>query len=424
MIKFLDKFLTRTNNLDYIAKGFKDLSKHTPAQKIFDSINKFSSNSEIRYVGGCVRKIIQKENVDDIDLATNLNPQQVCEVLKNSNINFYETGIKHGTITAIINDYKFEITSLREDVETDGRHAVVKFSTDWKKDASRRDFTINSIYSDIEGNLFDPFNGKEDLGKGLVKFIGKPEKRIQEDYLRIFRYLRFFLKYSYHKHDPQIIRVIKKNLDGVSNLSKERLLDELKKYVKSHILTKLSKDKFSVELFEVIFPQIKKIKLFSNPNSFAKTKLKEANFIFLLSLFIIDGSDNTDYFIYKFNISKKDQRRLKIIDRFYKEKITSKSFSEKNLNKFFYYNGKEAVIDILSYRLFFLKKVDKKLFNFIDLFKSKILPTMPVGAKTLMEKYNIPEGENLGNKLRMIEEEWANNNFQLSTKQINRIINC
>tara|TARA_B100000780_G_scaffold230743_1_gene170490 strand:+ start:42 stop:1316 length:1275 start_codon:yes stop_codon:yes gene_type:complete len=424
MIKFLDKFLTRTNNLDYIAIGFGNLSKHTPVKKIFDSINKFSSNSEIRYVGGCVRKIIQRENVDDIDLATNLNPQQVCEVLKNSNINFYETGIKHGTITAIINDYKFEITSLREDVETDGRHAVVKFSTDWKKDASRRDFTINSIYSDIEGNLFDPFNGKEDLGKGLVKFIGKPEKRIQEDYLRIFRYLRFFLKYSYHKHDPQIIRVIKKNLDGVSNLSKERLLDELKKYVKSHILTKLSKDKFSAELFEVIFPQIKKIKLFSNPNSFAKTKLKEANFIFLLSLFIIDGSDNTDYFIYKFNISKKDQRRLKIIDRFYKEKITSKSFSEKNLNKFFYYNGKEAVIDILSYRLFFLKKVDKKLFNFIDLFKSKILPTMPVGAKTLMEKYNIPEGENLGNKLRMIEEEWANNNFQLSTKQINRIINC
>jgi poly(A) polymerase len=424
MIKFLDKFLTRTNNLDYIAIGFGNLSKYTPVKKIFNSINKFSSNSEIRYVGGCVRKIIQRENVDDIDLATNLNPQQVCEVLKNSNINFYETGIKHGTITAIINDYKFEITSLREDVETDGRHAVVKFSTDWKKDASRRDFTINSIYSDIEGNLFDPFNGKEDLGKGLVKFIGKPEKRIQEDYLRIFRYLRFFLKYSYHKHDPQIIRVIKKNLDGVSNLSKERLLDELKKYVKSHILTKLSKDKFSVELFEVIFPQIKKIKLFSNPNSFAKTKLKEANFIFLLSLFIIDGSDNTDYFIYKFNISKKDQRRLKIIDRFYKEKITSKSFSEKNLNKFFYYNGKEAVIDILSYRLFFLKKVDKKLFNFIDLFKSKILPTMPVGAKTLMEKYNIPEGENLGNKLRMIEEEWANNNFQLSTKQINRIINC
>ena len=423
MIKFLDKFLTRTNNLDYIAQGFKDLLKHTPAKKIFDSINKFSSNSEIRYVGGCVRKIILKEKVDDVDLATNLNPQQACEALKNDNISFYETGIEHGTITAIIDGHKFEITSLREDVETNGRHAVVKFSTDWKKDASRRDFTINSIYSDIEGNLFDPFNGKDDLENGLVKFIGNPEQRIKEDYLRIIRYLRFFLNYSNHKHNPQTLKVIKKNLDGIYNLSKERLLDELKKYIKSHTLTKLSKDKFSVELFEIIFPQIKKIKFFSNPNVFAKEKLQEANFIFLLSLLIVDGSDNTDYFIYKFNISKKDQRRLKIIDKFYIEKVTATSFSEKNLNKFFYFNGKEAVIDVLSYRLFFLKKVDKKLLYFINLFRSKVLPTMPIGAKVLMEKYNIPEGKNLGNKLNMIEEEWVNNNFQLSTKQINRIIN-
>ena len=423
MIKFLDKFLTTTNNLNYIAQGFRDLLKNTPVKKIFNSINKFSSNSEIRYVGGCVRKIIQKEIVDDIDLATNLNPQQVCESLKKNNINFYETGIEHGTITAVIDNYRFEITSLREDVETDGRHADVKFSTDWKKDASRRDFTINSIYSDAEGNLFDPFNGKEDLEKGIVKFIGNPEQRIKEDYLRILRYLRFFLNYSNQKHDTQTLKVIKKNLGGILNLSKERLLDELKKYVKSNVLTKISKEKFSVELFEIIFPQIKKIKFFSNPNTFAKTKLQEANFIFILSLLIIDGLDNADYFIYKFNVSKKDQRRLKIIDKFYKEKITATSFSEKNLNKLFYYNGKEAVIDILSYRLFFLKKADNKLLNFISLFKSKILPTMPVGAKVLMEKYDITEGKNLGNKLKNIEEEWVNNNFQLSEKQINKIVN-
>ena len=423
MMKFLDKFLRRTNNLDYVAKGFKDLLKLTPAQKIFDSINKFSSNSEIRYVGGCVRKIIQKENVDDIDLATNLNPQQVCEALKNDNLNFYETGIEHGTITAVIDEYRFEITSLREDVETDGRHAEVNFSTDWKKDASRRDFTINAIYSDAKGNLFDPFNGKQDLENGLVKFIGNTEQRIKEDYLRILRYLRFFLNYSNHKHDPQTLTAIKKNLNGVSNLSKERLLDELKKYAKSHVLTKLSKDKFSVELFEIIFPQIKKIKLFSNPNTFAKMKLQEADFIFLLSLVIIDGSDNADYFIYKFNISKKDQRRLKTINKFYNEKITVFTFSEKNLNKFFYFHGKEAVIDVLSYKLFSLKKVDEKLLNFINIFKSKVLPTMPVGAKVLMERYDIPEGKTLGKKLKMIEEEWVNNNFQLSEKKISKIAN-
>ena len=211
MINFLDKFIKRTNNLDYVAKSIKDLSKDTPIKKVFDSINSFSISSEIKYVGGCIRNIIQKEIVDDIDLATNLNPHQVCEALKNKKINYYETGIEHGTITAVIDDYKFEITSLREDVETDGRHAEVRFSTDWKKDASRRDFTINSIYSDIEGNLFDPFNGKEDLENGVIKFIGDPEQRMKEDYLRILRYLRFYLSYSNHKHDFKTSKLIKKN---------------------------------------------------------------------------------------------------------------------------------------------------------------------------------------------------------------------
>ena len=150
---------------------------------------------------------------------------------------------------------------------------------------------------------------------------------------------------------------------------------------------------------------------------------EEANFIFLLSLLIIDGSDNADYFIYKFNISKQDQKRLKIIDKFYNKKIKISSFSEKNLNKYFYFYGKQAVIDILSYRIFFLKKIDNKLLNFISLFKSKIPPTMPINGKLLMEKYKIPKGKNLGNKLKMIEEEWVNNNFQLSTEQINKIIN-
>ncbi len=217
---FLDKFFSRTNNLGYISEGFKNLLNHTPVEKIFNSINEFSLNSEIRYVGGCVRKIIKQENVDDIDLATNLNPQQVCEALKKNNIGFYETGIAHGTITAVIDNHTFEITSLREDVGTDGRHADVKFTTDWKKDALRRDFSINAIYSDAEGNLFDPFNGKEDLENGLVKFIGNPDQRIKEDYLRILRYVRFHLNYSNFNHNSQTIKIIKKNLGGISILSK------------------------------------------------------------------------------------------------------------------------------------------------------------------------------------------------------------
>ena len=127
--------------------------------------------------------------------------------------------------------------------------------------------------------------------------------------------------------------------------------------------------------------------------------------------------------MYKFNLSKKNQKRLKIIDTFYSEKNTIKSFSEKNLNKIFYFKGKQSVIDILSYKLFISKIIDKNLVDQIEIYKSKILPTMPVGANILMTKYDIPEGKNLGNKLKLIEEKWVHNNFKLSEKQIEEIIN-
>ncbi len=423
MINFLNKIIKTTKNLNYVSKEIVNLSKNTPVKKIFNSINNFSTNSEIRYVGGCIREIIKREKVNDIDLATNINPHQVCEALKKNNINFFETGIEHGTVTAVIDNYNFEITTLREDLASDGRHAYVKFSTDWKKDAERRDFTINAIYSDIDGNLFDPFNGKEDLEKGIVKFIGEPELRIKEDYLRILRYLRFYLSYSNHKHDLRISKMIKKNIIGISKLSKERLLDELKKFFKSNILIKLSKDQFSLELFEIIFPQLKNFEIFSNPNVFAKTKIQEADPIFLLSILVIDGTDNVDYFLYKFNISKKDKKRLKNIDDFYKDKISSKNFSEKNLNKIFYYKGRQSLIDILSFWIFKSKKIDKKILKFIELFQAKDLPSMPIRAKFLMDKYKILEGKSLGHKLKDIEEEWVNNNFELSEKQIDKIIN-
>ena len=305
MKNLLDKIFFRSNNLDFISQNIKIISEKTPAGKIFKAINSYSSESEIRYVGGCIRKIINNEKIDDIDLATNLEPKQVCEVLEKENINFFESGIEHGTITAIIDEYKFEITTLREDVYTDGRHAKVRFSKDWREDASRRDFTINSIYSDKDGNLFDPFNGKGDLEKGNVKFIGDTDKRIKEDYLRILRYIRFFLNYSKQSHDAETIRKLKINLDGISKLSKERLLDELKKIMKINTLEKLFKDKISLDLISMIFPELKNIKIFSNLSLEKKKMLNEIDFVMILSLMIIDETDNTDYFLYKFNISKK-----------------------------------------------------------------------------------------------------------------------
>ena len=421
MDKLLDKIFFRSRNLDYISQNIKKITQETSAHKVFEAINNFNETSEVRYVGGCIRKIIKKEEVDDIDLATNLIPTEVCDALKKNNINFYETGIDHGTITAIIGDQKYEITTLRKDVSTDGRHAKVEFSLDWKDDSNRRDFSINAIYSDKDGNLFDPHNGKKDLENGTVKFIGNPEERIQEDYLRILRYLRFFLNYSNNKHELEIFRTIKRNIGGISKLSSERLVEEFKKLTKSDGFIKLFKDKESLELIEIIFPQLKNLQSFKKLNAYAQKNLSKIDFILLISLLIIDGTDNADYFLYKFKISNKDQKRIKFVDNFYKQKVNINYFTEKNLNKIFYFNGRQAVTDIISFKLFTSKKLEKKLVKLLDFYNNKTLPTLPVGANILMSKYNIPEGKVLGNKLKMIEEIWVQNGFQISDKQVQKI---
>ena len=422
MKNFLKKIFISSNNLENISQSIKEISKKTPVNKIFKAINNYSTDSEVRYVGGCIRKILNNEKVDDIDMATNLEPNIVCDVLNSNNINFYKTGIDHGTITAVIDEHKFEITSLREDVSTDGRHANVKFSKSWKKDASRRDFTINSIYSDVKGNLFDPYNGKDDLKKGFVNFIGDPDKRIKEDYLRILRYLRFFLSYSKKSHDKDLIRKLKLNLNGVSKLSKDRLLDELKKLIKAENLEKLSKDKICLELISLIFPELKNINIFSKLNSLKRQIVENSDFIFLISLMVIDDTDNSDYFLYKFNISKKDEKRIKKISNFYKEKEGFKKFNEKDINEIFYYDGKQAVLDILNFKIIKSKKIDNSLIKLSKTYINKIKPIIPIGASELMEKYKIPEGKQLGLKLKLIEELWIKNNFKISDHQVEKIV--
>ena len=423
MKSLLDKLFFRSNNLNIVSNNLKRISSDTPASKIFFAINSYSSLSEVRYVGGCVRKAIKGEKIDDIDLATNLEPKEVCEALKKNQINYYETGLEHGTITALIDDHKFEITSLREDISTDGRHAQVKFSKDWKKDASRRDFTINAIYSDIEGNIFDPYNGKDDLEKGVINFIGNPEIRVQEDYLRILRYVRFFITYSKQRHNHEIVKSLRKNFNGISKLSKERLIDELEKILDKKILRNLSKDKFCLEILQLTFPQLRYFDVFFRLNPYAERLFINIDFIFIVSLLIIDQTDNAEYFLYKFNISKKNQKRIKNIYYFYKDKITSKTLSESNLNRVFYYQGKETVIDIINFKIFKSKKLDNRLIELSKSYYDKTVPAMPVKADTLMKKYKILEGKNLGDKLKRIEEAWVKNNFKISNQQVENIIN-
>ena len=422
MLNILNKFFSSTKNLNVINQKFLKLRKETSVEKIFSAIEGFSEEAEIRYVGGCVRKIIKDEKVDDIDLATNIEPSKVKQALENKKINYFETGIKHGTITAVIDNNKFEITSLRSDIKTDGRHAEIEFTNNWVKDAERRDFTINSIYADINGNLFDPFDGKKDLENGILKFVGDPEQRIKEDYLRILRYLRFFTLYSKKDHQADIKKIIKKNIVGIKKLSSERLLDELKKIFKSNCFIKLCDNEYSYHITSVIFPEFKQINYFKKFNDYTKINLNNLEFPFFLALLILDNTDNSDYFFYKFNISKKDQKRIKVLKEFYFSKKPPIKLNSNNLWKILYVSGKEGLIDILNYKIYTSKKFDKNFVNQLNYFKDKEIPKLAVTGDDLINNYGIPQGEEVGEKLKQIESFWINNNFKITDKDLKKII--
>ena len=422
MTNLFNKIFSFSKNLNNKHSSFNNLKNEKFTLLLFSAIENYSETSELRYVGGCIRKILNNETIDDIDFAVNLKPNECIEALKKHNIKYYETGIEHGTVTAIIGNKKFEITSLRKDISTDGRHAKVEFSDNWLEDASRRDFTINSIYADIDGNLYDPFNGKRDLDLGKVEFIGNAEKRIKEDYLRILRYVRFFLNYSKLEHSNKVKKIIKQNINGISNISSERLLDELKKIIKLKDFLKLFKDLFCEEIIRLIFPQFKNFEIFKKLNNFAKKNLSEVDYIFLISLMIIDDTDNVDYFLFKFNISNVNKKRILFLKKFYDEKINKNFFSEKNLWKVLYYNGKQSLQDLLYFEIFKSKNANKKLINLIDFFKDKEAPIFPIKAKSLIEKYNISEGKLLGIKLKKIEEKWINNDFKVSEKEVAQVL--
>lgn len=201
------------------------------------------------------------------------------------------------------------------------------------------------------------------------------------------------------------------------------MLDELKKITTPKNLIKISRDKQTLDLFKIIFPELIHIDIFSKLNSQAKSFFNEIDFLLLLSIMIVDDTDNADYFLYKYNLSKKDQNRIKIISDFYKDKSNLKSFSEKNMNKILYYNGKQAVLDILIYKIFRSKKFNQNnIIDLIKIYKSKNIPSMPIKADLLISKYNLKEGRTLGDKLKLIEREWVENNFQISDQQVENII--
>ena len=194
---------------------------------VFDALS--VDGIETRAVGGAVRNTLLGLPVTEIDLATTATPEQVVALAERAGLKVVPTGIDHGTITVVANGIPFEVTTLRCDVETFGRHAKVAFTTSWEEDASRRDFTLNALYADRDGTVFDPLGGFADLAAGRVRFIGDAEARIKEDYLRVLRFFRFNAYYGKGAMDPEGLTASVRLRGGLEQLSAERVGGELRR---------------------------------------------------------------------------------------------------------------------------------------------------------------------------------------------------
>jgi poly(A) polymerase len=373
-----------------------------------------------RFVGGCVRKHLTNDVVDDIDIATTLSTDEIKERFKNTNFKVIDTGIKHGTVTLVSKKLKLELTTLRKDVETDGRHAEVEYINDWQLDSERRDFTINAIYLDITGKIFDPQMGTIDLKNNNVKFIGDPQKRIEEDYLRIIRFIRFKIMYN-SKVEATTSQAIKLNLNGIKQISKERILLELFKILDLKNFINLYESEYLKELFSLIFPEFDNIERLERLKKiFNHSKI---NRDILLATLLIGEKNNHEYFAHKYNISNDIKENLNLLSNDLKLIRENKDFFDKDLEKNIYLRNKNHLINLNI--LNFVNNSKCKLNHFLTILK-KILQSkehfLPVDGKYLMQN-GMKEGSALGRVLKIIEDEWIINGFKISKERIKKIIN-
>ena len=204
-----------------------------------------SKTAKVYFVGGCVRDTIQGREINDIDIATDVLPSEVLKISQEAGLKVLKTGYEHGSISMIINNERFEVTTFRLDSVTDGRHSKVSFSSDILDDAKRRDFTMNAIYMTIDGDIFDPISGLNDLVNGCVRFIGHPKKRINEDYLRVFRYFRFLSIYGRKNNfdDKAVLKACSDAIPFLKKLSHDRVWAEVQKILlvddPSYVLKKM-----------------------------------------------------------------------------------------------------------------------------------------------------------------------------------------
>tara|TARA_B100000945_G_scaffold41677_1_gene28155 strand:+ start:3553 stop:4794 length:1242 start_codon:yes stop_codon:yes gene_type:complete len=394
--------------------------KDREIKEIFSLLN-FDKKNNVMLVGGCVRNFLNNENIGDIDLATTLKPEEVIQIFSKTSFKIIKSGIDHGTLTLLKNGKNFEITTLREDILTDGRHAKVVFGKDWRADSDRRDFTINAIYLSSNGKLFDPQGGYKDLKNSKIKFIGDPENRIKEDYLRILRFLRFVIQYEDLSSNKQVYNIIKKNLNGIITLSKERVFSELNKIINSENLITIFKNKDLNEIFKIIFPELKYLDRLKKINKKIYKNIMQSEKDIVLALLIIDQSNNHNYFAHKYKVSNLLRDNLNFYHKYFYEYKKNKNFFTIDLKKNIFYHGKNKMKSLAKFC--FIR--NNKNYNYIqknlkEIENSKI-PEFPVNGKYLLDR-GFKSGKKIGEVLKKIELKWIENNFIIKNEDLDKFL--
>lgn len=397
------------------------LNDHQEAKEIFNLLNFEEEQVVCLFVGGCVRDILYGKEVSDIDFATSLNPETVKNKLKSANISYNDSFEHYGSIKVFINEKTFEINSLRKDFDNDGRHSNIIFTQDWKQDALRRDFTINAIYSDLDGRVYDPFKGVEDLNNGILRFIGDPEKRIKEDYLRALRYFRFFIQFSKVDYDDYIINCIKNNQDHIEKLSNTRLIEELKKILLSGESYKLFENYFVKNLYLSVYKGIKYLTRLEFKRK-KKVLNKDIDWIIILSLLLIDQTKNYERFVKDFNLSNEIKNRFSKLQSQFTFKTPDTIEKIDNLKKGVLKFGVSAVIDFIHFQYLINDKYDYDLYQKnLKIIKETNPPSFEFNTEILIKK-GFKEDKNLGNALKFLEQRWLANNYEIREKDINDAI--
>ncbi|MBB4077167.1 poly(A) polymerase [Bartonella fuyuanensis] len=374
---------------------------------------------EARIVGGAVRNQLLGKSINDIDIATTCLPQQIIARVEEAGFKAIPTGIAFGTITVIAHSCSYEVTTLRSDLETDGRHAKVAFGRDWKKDAERRDFTINALYCDAAGNLYDDVGGMNDIASRTIRFIGVAENRIREDYLRILRFFRFFAWYGAGRPDGQGLKACVRLKYGLKKLSSERIWAEMKKLLLASDPTRALLWMRQSRILSLIFPEAEKWGI-DAIHALVKTEQalgwKVDPMLRLESLLPPDPLRLYEM-AQRLRFSHKEIIRLK---EWAGLEIINQNCSDHFVQKMIYFHGRQPVLDQLSLSVaasYFnaLEKSDvsQKTEDYVRLYQLAQkwqIPIFPINGNDLVRK-GFTKGVLLGRKLKELEMTWVEGGF-------------